>query len=536
MTRLNSSEIESKKLDAIIIGAGINGAGIARDAAMRGLNVLLLDKGDIASGTSSWSTRLIHGGLRYLEYGELHLVRESLREREILLRLAPHLVKPLPLIIPIYTNSRRGIWAIRAGMMAYDLLSFDKSLPPYQSLSRSEVIKRLPGIKTKDLRGGVIYYDAQVEYAERLVLENVLSAHDHGALIFTYAQVDQILINNGITKGVVVTDSINNCTYKLFSPVVVNVAGPWVDKVLSGTRHSFERFIGGTKGSHIIVGAFPGAPTDAIYVESYQDQRPFFIIPWNNKYLIGTTDSRYEEDLDRVQANQQEINYLLNEVNHFIPTAKLTADSILYTYSGVRPLPCQKEKDEKSITRKHFIHAHEISGLISIVGGKLTTYRSLSESAVDRIFKILNKPSPTCKTSTVPLPGAQTKDFTTLRETFKENNLSELTASHLLKVYGTRAQKVLKITEQHPELKNIIDAETGAIGAEILMALRYEMGQTLADCLFRRTMIGLGKSLGLNVVESATGIAQKYFGWDEEKAKQEIINYQEYIKRFCSPL
>src|SRR6185436_12746080 len=183
--------------DLIVIGAGINGAGMARDAAMRGLRVLLLDKGDIGGGTSSWSTRLIHGGLRYLEHGELRLVRESLRERETLLRIAPHLVRPLPLLVPVYKNARRGIWTIRAGMLAYDALSFSKSLPGHRLLSSGETLQEVPALKVDGLLGAANYFDAQVEFAERLVLENVLSAVAHGAQVLTYARVDKLLVDEG---------------------------------------------------------------------------------------------------------------------------------------------------------------------------------------------------------------------------------------------------------------------------------------------------------------------------------------------------
>src|SRR5438132_10721499 len=196
----------NEAVDLIVIGAGINGAGIARDAAMRGLKVLLLDKGDIGGGTSSWSTRLIHGGLRYLEHGEIGLVRESLRERETLFRIAPHLVRPLPILIPIYNTARRGPWTIRFGMIAYDILSFDKTLSPHRMLSGEEVLRHASGLNAEGLRGAALYYDAQVEFAERLVLENVLSATEHGATVVTYVRVDTLRIENGAVTGVEFTD------------------------------------------------------------------------------------------------------------------------------------------------------------------------------------------------------------------------------------------------------------------------------------------------------------------------------------------
>jgi glycerol-3-phosphate dehydrogenase len=287
--------------DVIIIGAGINGAGIARDAAMRGLKVLLVDKSDPGSGTTSASTRLIHGGLRYLEHYEFGLVRESLRERETLLKIAPHLVRPLPITIPIYKHSRRGRATIRAGMIAYDLLSIGKSLPRHRMLSRRETLKQLPGLNPEGLLGSALYYDAQVEFPERLVLENVLAAREHGAEVLTYTRVTKLLTEGDSVSAVefVCEDGQTSCVR---ADVVVNATGPWVDRLLEQAPVQSPRLIGGTKGSHIVVPAFDGAPTTAIYIEAQSDRRPFFIIPWNGNYLIGTTDVRFEDDPDEVRS------------------------------------------------------------------------------------------------------------------------------------------------------------------------------------------------------------------------------------------
>ncbi|HEX5874076.1 MAG TPA: glycerol-3-phosphate dehydrogenase/oxidase [Pyrinomonadaceae bacterium] len=386
--------------DVIIIGAGINGAGIARDAAMRGLKVLLLDKGDIAGGTSSASTRLIHGGLRYLEHFEFRLVRESLREREILLRIAPHLVRPLPIAIPIYKHGKRGRATIRAGMIAYDLLSTGKSLPRHRMLSRSETLKESPGLNPEGLLGSALYFDAQVEFPERLVSANVKSAKEHGAEVLTHAAVTKVLAENGNVTGV--EFSIEDETRSAHAGVVINAAGPWVDQVLERVPAESERLIGGTKGSHIVVPPFPGASKYGIYLEARSDSRPFFIIPWDGKYLIGTTDVRVEGDPDQVRTESWEIDYLISETNFAFPSARLTADQILFTYVGVRPLPWT------SNTRRHFIREHpKLRNLFSIVGGKLTTYRSLAEECVDLIFRKLKRPSPHCTTADNPLTGFQ---------------------------------------------------------------------------------------------------------------------------------
>ena len=528
--------MESRSFDVIVIGAGINGAGIARDAAMRGLKVLLLDKGDLASGTTAWSTRLIHGGLRYLEHGEIGLVRESLRERERLLRVAPHLVRPLPMLIPVYKNARRGMFMIRAGMVAYDLLSFGKSLKRHRMLSREEAIRRARGLDTEGLRGAALYYDAQVEYAERLVLENALSAFQHGAAIKTYARVDSFILEDSSVLGVRFTDLLDGSTHSVRAPLTVNVSGPWVDEVLAGTQHSLDRLICGTKGSHLVVDVFPGAPADALYVEAQADGRPFFIIPWNSAYLIGTTDLPYNGDLEKVSADEAEIDYLLAETNRVIPQAHLRRDAIRYTYAGIRPLPCRSSSDPAGITRRHFIrdHAPGLKGFISIVGGKLTTYRNLSEQTVDLLFRKLGKASPKCETARKPLPGASFQDFAAFSAQFEANSrsLPEAVIKRLVRIYGTRANDVLELAAGDSELMETFSPETDAIGAEVLFSFRYELAQTLTDCLMRRTLVGMNALAGLDAVEAAARIARKYLGWDDERAALEIADYRKYVQRF----
>ena len=399
---------DKSRFDVIIIGAGINGAGIARDAAMRGLKVLLIDKGEPGCGTTSASTRLIHGGLRYLEHFEFGLVRESLREREILLRIAPHLVKPLPIAIPTYKQGKRGRLTIRAGMVLYDLLSWGKSLPSHQMLSRAQTLERWPGLNPDGLVGSALYYDAQVEFPERLVAANVRSACEFCAEVRTHTRVTGFTVEDGKVSGV---EFVSENDQKEFAEaaIVINAAGPWIDLVLERAPVESPKLIGGTKGSHLIVPPFPSAPANAIYLEARSDGRPIFIIPWNKLYLIGTTDVRFEGNPDEVRCEPWEIDYLLSETNIALPNAGLTRESILDTYSGVRPLPATDDKDEQSITRRHFIREHpRLPNLLSIVGGKLTTYRSLAQECVDLIFRKLGKDSPPCRTATEVLAA----DFT----------------------------------------------------------------------------------------------------------------------------
>jgi len=555
-------DIERQVFDVIVIGAGINGAGIARDAAMRGLRVLLLDKGDISSGTTQWATRLIHGGLRYLEHYEFALVRESLRDREALLHIAPHLVRPLGFLVPIYKGNSHGPLLVRMGMNLYDTLSYDKSMDRHKMLGRKQVEDREPGLNPDGLKAAAFYYDAQVEYAERVAVENAISARDHGATVVTYANVENLLIEGGNVKGVEFTDVFTGEGHTARAPVTVNVAGPWVDEVLAdlqqpGTDKNVGRFMGGTKGSHLIVDPFPGAPEgEALYVEARKDGRPYFIVPWNGRYLIGTTDLRYEEDLDYVKASEEEIQYLLDETNYVIPEAHLTRDDVLFTYAGVRPLPSNPEGETGGVTRSHVVFDHakgssaaggkvksqsaelpQVGGLLSIIGGKLTTYLNLSRQTTDAVFEKLNRKAPKSTSRKEPLPGSETSDFEAFAAGFRAASaLPEVLRERLLKLYGVRAAEVLKMGEDDPglltPLSPIESVETALVGAEVIWAFREEMAQTLSDVLLRRTMSGYGPRVALDVVEPAAEVAVKHLGWDEERAGREVREYREWIERY----
>lgn len=515
--------------DLIVIGAGINGAGIARDAAMRGLKVLLLDKGDAGGGTSSFSTRLIHGGLRYLEHGEFGLVHESLNERERLLRIARHLVRPLRFLLPVYKSSRRGRWTTRAGLLAYDALSFGKSLPNHRMLSRAQTLAEAPALNGERLLGAASYFDAQVEFAERLVIENVISARQYGASVVTYATVEKLIFENGTVAGVELRRSSTGETETVRGAIVVNAAGPWVDKILDNES---PKLIGATKGSHIVVAPFSGAPASAIYVEAETDHRPFFIIPWNRNHLIGTTDIRFAGDPGAAHINAEEIDYLLGETNRVLPSAKLSREQILFGYSGVRPLPFTATADANKITRRHFIRNHpKANNLFSIVGGKLTTYRSLAEETLDLVLKKLELTHVACATANEPLPGAATDDWPAFSNDFKRRSpLSPITNERLLSIYGVRSVNLLDLVDQDGSLANVFDSETSAIEAEIVFSFTEEFATTLTDCLLRRTMVGLNSSIGLNAVNAAAAVAQKHLGWSSARVVDEVETYRRHVQ------
>ena len=534
MTQTLPPDLERAPFDLLVIGAGVNGAGIARDAAMRGLHTLLVDKGDIAGGTSSWSSRLIHGGLRYLEHGELHLVRESLRERERLLRNAPHLVKPLPMIIPIYAGNRRRPAVIRAGLTLYDILSFDKSLPRHRIWSKRQTLREAPGLNDEGLLGAALYYDAQATFAERLSVENAISARQHGATVLTYCRVENLIHTGDHVTGATLKGVFTGDRLQVAARCVINVAGPWVDQVLAGVK-DLPRLIGGTKGSHLVVDPFHGAPDATLHTEARADGRPILIIPWNGRYLIGSTDIRYDGDLDAVRTDAGEIDYLLAELNDVIPGAHVGPADVHYAYAGVRPLPYQPAGSEAGISRAHAVIDHGPShrGLLSITGGKLTTYRALAEHAVDAAFRQLGQKPPPCQTDRVPLPGASGIALPAFRHhVLASSGLPAATANRLLDIYGARASEVVALGERDARLLEPLCAGCNAIAAEVVFAFEEELAQTVEDVLLRRTMIGLNPDLGLGADRAVAAVAERHLGWTAVRAHTEVAAYRAHIARF----
>jgi glycerol-3-phosphate dehydrogenase len=517
------------RFDLIVIGAGINGAAVAREAALHGLEVLIVERDDICAGTSGASSRLIHGGLRYLEHAELSLVRESLHERERLLVHAPHLVKPLALYIPVYAGGRRSLWQIRAGMWLYDLLSIGKSLPAHTLLERERLRSELPGLASDGLAGGARYFDAQVAFPERLVLENVQDAVRHGAKLLTYTRVTGIRVEHGRVAGVE-WRAVDGRPGRAGAPVVVNAAGPWVDTVLGalGTR----RLIGGTKGSHLIVEPFPGAPTAGVYTEAAADGRPLFILPWNGLYLIGTTDERFAGDPAEAGIDERELDYLVGETERVFPGAASLRKRVLYTHSGVRPLPHRPHGKEGAITRRHLVHAHrEARGLYSVIGGKLTTHRSLAEDVIGRVRRHLPALAPRSPTRRTPLPGAiDAAGRDALLEPIRAA-YGVAQATRLWEIYGAGAGQIAARAAD-AELATEIGSSCPLLVAELVHALEAEWATTLVDILQRRCMAGLAADFGLAVAPAAAEWLRRLGFWDGARVEQELDHYRGYARRF----
>ncbi|MCC6443517.1 MAG: glycerol-3-phosphate dehydrogenase [Armatimonadetes bacterium] len=526
--------------DLVIIGGGINGAGIARDAAERGLSVCLLERSDFGAGTSAHSTRLIHGGLRYLEHFEFGLVRESLREREVLLRIAPHLVAPTAFAIPIYRGGPYNFTKVRLGLLLYDTLAVGRSLPSHQALSRSKFLRLEPEIDPTGLEGGFLYYDCQINYPERLCVENILSAARAGARIENHAEVTAFLREGGQVSGVRARHRLTGQEETVRSRFVVNAAGPWLDAVCDLLDRPAPRKLGGTKGSHLVVRQREGLPNAPVYTPARADGRPFFILPWREFMLIGTTDIPFDGDLDTLVADEQEIEYLIREANALLPRARLQRDDILYTFAGVRPLP-PGDSDAGKRTRRHFLYDHEredgIFGLVSIIGGKLTTYRSLAEETVGIVFRKLGRAAPPSATHTLPLYGGEIE--TTFQEYIAHQaetasqryGIAPSTARHLISLYGSRHEDVLARAEHSPELKDPITPDLPDIGAQAAYGAERELVRTLEDFLLRRTGIGMGADCGLSAAPACARLLARHLSWDEKRIERELDEYRKVAAR-----
>ncbi len=532
-------ELTGEPFDVIVVGAGINGVGIAQDAALRGLRVVLVEQDDLCSGVSAWSGRLVHGGLRYLEQYDVPLVYESLNERERLFKLAPHLVKPKPLMVPVYKHNRRPGWMVELGMIAYDALSLRKTPPYHRALSKKKTTARFTGVGTDGLSGSVVFYDGQVENAERLCVELAVDAAAAGAVIATKTRVEAPLVERGRVVGVKAVDTLTGEKFEIRGFVTYNVAGAAIDRLVADPSLPKQpRLNGGTKGSHLIVDPFPGAPTDVVYYESRQDGRLVLIIPWRGRYMIGTTDIRFDQDPDEARCDIGEVDYLLGEVNALIPEADLTLDDVLYTFSGVRPLPYVPDKAESSVPRSHVLHDHTengLPGLVTIVGGKLTTYRQLAEDTIDDAFKRLGRQAPPVPTKKRRYPGAQFVDLDTLKASVAgRTGLPASQVTRLVDLYGSRTIALWQLVEQRPELNRVVHP-SGVLAAELVFAFEEDLARSLTDVLARRVLLAFEPGHALDEIDDIAKVLADHEDWDEEQTRAQIAEYHGWLDKLKVP-
>lgn len=522
------ARLHNEEFDVVVIGGGIIGAGIARDAALRGLRVALFEKRDFGSGTTAGSTRLIHGGLRYLEMLDFRLVRMDLRERETLLKIAPHLVRPLEFIVPFYDATAFYRWKMKIGMMLYDLLSFDKSLPDHRSLSGDEVAEMEPALRREGLQGAVLYYDAQADSPERLCIENIIDAVGHGAQTFNYAEVVGAVRESGGVRGVRVRDLLSGTggEVEVRARVVVNASGAWFDRVARGLTDEPTDRIRTTKGIHLTC-----APVTrrAVVVFSPIDDRLMFVIPWLGYSWLGTTDTDFAGDPATAHATKEDVAYTIESAARRLPA--LATSEIYYSNAGVRAL-VKKDGSESSVSRMHRIADGAGSGasnLISVMGGKITGYRQIAEEATDAVCSKLNNTAP-CVTARSPLPGAS--DGGSRANVEREGSSAGLTTEaveHLKNLYGTRSAKVISVAAEDASLCERLSPFAHDIAAQVPFAAREEQCSRVADFLLRRTMLGFSEDQGRSAVLRVAALLARELGWSEERTRSEIEEYESYV-------
>lgn len=519
--------LAGERFDVIVIGGGIIGAGIARDAALRGLRVALFEKHDFGSGTTAGSTRLIHGGLRYLEMLDFGLVRMDLRERETLLRIAPHLVKPLEFILPFYGSSLWQRYKMKLGMTLYDWLSPGKGLPRHRFIAPAEVATMEPNLFQQGLQGAMAYFDAQANSPERLCLENIIDAREHGAQTFNYAEVTGALSQDGLIEGVRVTDLLGDVQtdVSIAGRVVVNASGAWFDRVAGRLAASEVRAkLRTTKGVHI---AYPRVTNRAIVLFSRVDGRLMFVIPWLGHSWIGTTDTDFSGDPATAQATAADIDYVLRSLTDYFPT--LDTREIHFSNAGVRAL-VKEEGSASSVSRTHRITDGGDSGarnLISVLGGKITGYRGIAEEVVDAACARLKVSAP-CLTAARSLPGA--------RGDLKASEVSGRglrveTINHLFDLYGSRAAEVTHIAASDEHLRAPLSPQAPDIAAQVVFAARTEQCSRLVDFMLRRTLLGFSRDQGQSALAAVAMLLAEELGWSPARTKAEIELYRDCIAR-----
>ena len=490
--RASLQDLDTVRSDLLVIGGGITGAGIARDAALRGIRVALVEARDFGSGTSSRSSRLIHGGLRYLEQGRLHLVLESLRERALLLRLAPHLVRPLPFVLPFFRGDRVPGWKARLGLILYDLLAGRGNVRRHQTLGKRGLLEIEPLLRERGLTGGALYHDAQCDDA-RLTLAVARAAGSAGALLANYTRVLALRIEGGRVAGARVRDELAGGETEIRARVVVNATGPWCDAIRQLEDPAAVPVLRPTKGAHLVVPRSRVGNRHAIIFTSPLDGRVMFILPWEAWTYIGTTDTDAPPVPERAAADQADILYLLRSANAVFPAARLSEEDVVATWAGLRPLLAADPTVPASrISREHRIVAGP-AGMLTIAGGKLTTFRPMAREVVDQVARLLgSRPAAGRSLSaSVPLPGGEARVLGTFRNPGLELGLPEATVDYLVRQYGAEVPALYALCRQQVELKDPLHPDHAAIGAQVVFAVQRELACTAEDVLERRTRLAL---------------------------------------------
>ena len=514
------------ELDVLVVGGGVTGTGAALDAATRGLRTGLVEARDFASGTSSRSSKLFHGGLRYLEQLNFRLVREALRERELMLtRIAPHLARPVPFLYPLTHHAWERPY-VAAGLTLYDRLGGARSVPGQKHLTRGGALQRFPGLRSDALVGAVQYYDAQADDARHTFAVARTAAH-YGAIVRSSTEVVEMVREADRVVGAVIRDVETGETQTVRAKVVVNATGVWTDDLqrLSGGRGRFR--VRASKGVHIVV------PRDRIAGEVglilRTERSVLFVIPWGQHWIVGTTDTDWTYDIAHPAATAADLDFILEHVNRVL-AVPLTRDDILGVYAGLRPLLAGENEDTSQLSREHAV-ARPQPGLISIAGGKYTTYRVMAADAIDAAAADLG-PIQASVTEHVPLVGAEgyAAMVNLTAELAREHNLPRWRVEHLLGRYGSLLAEVLALGDEDPSLLQPVPAAQEYLRAELRYAATHEAALHLDDILARRTRMSIEtKHRGVDAAQETADLVRDVLGWDDEQVRAEVDSYTQRV-------
>ena len=543
MTRL--AGLATEVFDAIVVGGGMAGAGVARDLALRGLSCVLVEKADFASGTTSRSSKLIHGGLRYLELFDFKLVRESLRERETLARLAPQLVRPLPFLAPVYRGGTRSLVKVRLGLRLYDLLTPGKRTERYRTIDAGQALALEPTIRSEDLLAAGYFFDDLLLSPERLCLENVLSARRAGAQALNYVQLEELRPRPEGGWTARVRDLVAGDVVTLAGWLLVNATGPWVDRVraLAGIDDRGPRILRTTKGAHLLL---PRLTEHAVYL-STQDERMVFVIPWRDFSLVGTTDTDFTDSPDRVWATKEDVDYLLAETRRVLADPRVSAANVAYTYAGVRPLTFEGDaegegagtaKRASAVSRQHRVVAEGPEGrFLSVTGTKLTCFRSLAQEVGDAVARRLDRGGPS-GTARIALDGSdeetgalEARALLDVTEAVRATGLEPEQVGALVATYGTRARAVLDLARRLPGGTERLCKSAPEIAAQVHWAVEAELAVSLQDVLLRRTGLGTGPCLGLDCAPAVAQRMASLLGWSARRLEAELDAYHAVVRQ-----
>ncbi len=544
----NLSHLASEEYDILVVGAGIYGACAARDASLRGLKVAIIDKGDFGSATSQNSLKTIHGGLRYLQQADVIRMRESIRERRTLMKIAPQFVHPLPCIMPTYGHLTKGREALFIGLLINDMIGFDrnrlrdpeKRLPRGHVISKRKVAELLPGIATEGLTGGAIWYDCQTHNSERLLLSFLLAAADEGARAANYVEAAGLLMRGGRAIGIAAIDRISGDKFELRAKVVLNTTGPWAGNFLDrlgampqGPPLMLSSAINLVTRS-LIDGYALGISSRAGLIEEdafvRRGARLYFIAPWRGVSLVGTAYAPYEGDPDSYQVTEREIAGLIGEINRAYPAGELTRADVKAVHAGLLPMDKVSGRTGEVVLSKHYrLIDHRMhdgrDGLISVIGVKYTTARDVAEKAVDIALRKLGSKFVASRSGEVPIYGGHIPRFDDfLAEAVRglPQGISAESMTHLVYQYGSRYHNILSYAQGEPALANPIPGQKYVIGAEIVHAVREEMALTLADCVLRRTELGSAGDPGDECLNACADLMARERGWDHVRREKEI--------------